>query len=161
MDLSERRGGGLQQCLLVVRRSSLLHVRRRPLRIRGLWCHQSSIATATPFFLTWHYCYLNSHLYKWSVFPSVIVIASCITSRQLFSLFSECSDALSAMLIIAVSNPSHTPVLTALAYCRISRDIVSVLNVSVSRRSRDVFWNVSYRLGLEGWPSRSRLGLVT
>jgi len=30
------------------------------------------------------------------------------------------------------------------------RDVVSVLNVSVSRRSRDVFWNVSSRLGLEG-----------
>jgi len=33
--------------------------------------------------------------------------------------------------------------------------------VSVSRRSRDVFWNVSSRLGLEGSTSRSRLGLVT
>ena len=32
----------------------------------------------------------------------------------------------------------------------LGRDVVSVLNVSVSRRSRDVFWNVSSRLGLEG-----------
>ena len=39
------------------------------------------------------------------------------------------------------------------------RDVVSVLNVSVSRRSRDVFWNVSSRLGLEGWTSRSCLSL--
>ena len=36
------------------------------------------------------------------------------------------------------------------------RDVVSVLNVSVSRRSRDVFWNVSSRLGLEDITSRSR-----
>ena len=38
-------------------------------------------------------------------------------------------------------------------YCR---DVVSVLNVSVSRRSRDVFWNVSSRLVLEDITSRSR-----
>jgi len=31
-----------------------------------------------------------------------------------------------------------------------SRDVVSVLNVLVSRRPRDIFWNVSSRLGLEG-----------
>ena len=37
-----------------------------------------------------------------------------------------------------------------------SRDVVSVLNVSVSRRSRDVSWNVSSRLGLEDITSRSR-----
>ena len=40
-----------------------------------------------------------------------------------------------------------------------SRDVVSVLNVSVSRRFRDVFWNVSSCLGLEALTSRSRLGL--
>ena len=39
------------------------------------------------------------------------------------------------------------------------RDLVSVFNVSVSRRSRDVFWNVSSRLGLEGSTSRSHLGI--
>ena len=42
---------------------------------------------------------------------------------------------------------------------RNTRDVVSVLNVSVSRRSRDVFWNVSSRLGLVGSTSRSCLGL--
>jgi len=47
-----------------------------------------------------------------------------------------------------------------------SRDVVSVLNVSVSSRSRDVFWNVSSRLGLvlvsrvwKNRTSRSHLGL--
>ena len=41
----------------------------------------------------------------------------------------------------------------------LGRDVVSVLNVSVSRRSRDIFWNVSSRdsrLGLEDITSRSR-----
>jgi len=38
----------------------------------------------------------------------------------------------------------------------LDRDVVSVLNVSVSRWSRDVFWNVSSRLGLEDITSRSR-----
>ena len=49
------------------------------------------------------------------------------------------------------------------AACRLhgdtSRDVLSVLNVSVSRRSRDVFWNVSSessRLGLEDITSQSR-----
>ena len=48
-----------------------------------------------------------------------------------------------------------------------SRDVVSVLNVSVSRRSQDVFYGTSRlvsvlkveRLGLEGSASRSRLSL--
>ena len=51
--------------------------------------------------------------------------------------------------------------------CVSCRDVVTILNVSVSRRSRDVFWNVSgssrSRLGLENIMSRSRscdLGLV-
>jgi len=39
------------------------------------------------------------------------------------------------------------------------RDVVSVLNISVSRWSRDVFWNVLSRLSLEGWTSRSCLRL--
>ena len=39
------------------------------------------------------------------------------------------------------------------------RDVVSVLNASVSRQSRDVFAASQSRLSLEGWTSRSRLVL--
>ena len=113
-------------------------------------------------------------IHVWSVCDNNVVL------RALTCYSAKCNRTTKCHVsIFEIKWNCETPFRTETAFLLFCRDVVSVLNVSVSRRSRDVFWNVSSRswrlnilvssrspefgkierLGLEGSTSRSHLGL--